>query len=332
MGKTMAWIASHPALAGGLCLLAAFLALNVLAYRHAWTMTHFLPAGGWKRKPEVLRGLDKVRALVSGIHLCRPMLDARPETFGLPSETHTFAGTRADLEAWFVPHPAPSGIVLLFHGYNACKAKLLPEARCFYDLGYSCFLVDFPGCGGSAGDTTTIGFLEADDVARAADHVRRTWPGLPVFLFGQSMGAAAVLRALALHRIEPEAVILESPFDRLLTTVKARFATMGVPSFPAAHLMVFWGGLQRGYNAFRHNPVDYACRVRCPVLLLHGRDDRRVRCREAEAVFAALAGDKEMQYFGGLGHESFAAQRPDEWKGYVAAFLHNHTLAHGRPA
>jgi alpha-beta hydrolase superfamily lysophospholipase len=329
MGRTMAWIASHPTLAVSLLLLAGFfLALNVLAYRHAWSMTHFIPSGGWKRKPEVLTRIEKMRALLSGVRLCRPLGDERPDAVGLAYETHTFLGTRGSLECWYVPHPSPAGLVLLFHGYNACKAKLLSEARCFHELGYSSFLVDFPGCGGSAGNVTTIGFLEAGDVARAFDHARRTWGEQPLILFGQSMGAAAVLRALAVHRLQPDAAVLECPFDRLLTTVKARFRTMGVPSFPAAHLMLFWGGFQQGYNAFRHNPVEYARRVKCPVLMLYGHDDRRVSRREVEAVFAALGGDKEQRFFDGVGHESYAALRPDEWKGYVAPFLYSRALAH----
>ncbi len=327
MGRTMAWIASHPTLAVGLLLVALFVALNVLAYRHAWNMTHFVP-GGWKRKPEVLTRLEKVRALIGGVRLCRPVVHEGPDAVGLACETHTFAGTRCNLEGWYVPHEGAAGLVTMFHGYNACKAKLLAEIRGFHDLGYACFAVDFPGCGGSGGELTTIGFLEAGDVVRAVEHARRTWGEQPLVLFGQSMGGVAVLRALAVYQIQPDAVIVECPFDRLLNTVKARFRTMGVPPFPAAHLMLFWGGVQQGYNAFRHNPVEYAPRVKCPTLVLYGDDDRRVSRREIDSLFAALGGDKEMHVFEGLGHESYAAVRPDEWKGQVAPFLHSRALAH----
>jgi alpha-beta hydrolase superfamily lysophospholipase len=324
----MAWIAAHLWLAAGLCVLGLFLTLNLLAYRHVWAMTHFIPSGGWKRRPESLTRLEKVRALLLGIRLCRPRLADLPEALGLDHETHTLAGVCGELEAWYVPHPSPIGTAVLFHGYNACKAKLLPEARAFYELGYSCFLVDFPGCGGSAGDATTIGFREAEDVARAVEYVRRKWGDSPVVLFGQSMGAAAVLRALACQGVEAEAAVLECPFDRLLSTVKARFRTLGVPSFPAAHLLVFWGCVQLGYNGFGHNPFTYARRVRCPVLVLHGRDDRRVRCSEVRAVYDALPGEKQLHVFEGLGHESYAGPRPEEWKACVGAFLYSRALAH----
>jgi alpha-beta hydrolase superfamily lysophospholipase len=327
MGKAMTWIASNPKLAASLGLLTLFVLLNLLAYRHAWTMTHFLPAGGWRVKPEDLTRLQKVRALVAGVHLCRPQSDQRPDHLGLDYETHTFGGTAGSLEAWYLPHPHPSGLVLVFHGYNACKARLLPEARAFHELGYSCFLVDFPGSGGSEGAVTTIGYCEADDVARAVDYARLTWGEQPRTLFGQSMGAVAVLRALALRGVGAEAAVLECPFGRLLNTVKARFGAMGVPSFPAAHALVLWGGILHGYNGFRHNPVAYAGRVACPVLLLHGRDDRRVQTREVEAIYRALRGPRQVHVFEGLGHESYVAQQPQEWKRSVSAFLRRRALA-----
>jgi hypothetical protein len=41
--------------------------------------------------------------------------------------------------------------------------------------------------------------------------------------------AAAILRAVSAHELSPDALILECPFDRLLTTVQNRFAAMRLP-------------------------------------------------------------------------------------------------------
>jgi alpha-beta hydrolase superfamily lysophospholipase len=188
-------------------------------------------------------------------------------------------------------------------------------------MGYACFLVDFPGSGGSAGRATTIGYREADDVARAADYVRGRWPGRRLLLYGQSMGSAAILRALAVHKVAAGAAVLECPFDRLLSTVKARFAVLGVPAFPYAQLLVLWGGWQLGFNGFRHNPVDYARGVTCPVLLLHGTNDPRVTRAQVESIYRNLRGDRRIHYFDGLEHESYVLHRPQEWKECVGGFL-----------
>jgi pimeloyl-ACP methyl ester carboxylesterase len=121
--------------------------------------------------------------------------------------------------------------------------------------------------------------------------------------------------------VRPDALVLECPFDRLLHTVEARFEAMGVPAFPAARLLVFWGGAQHGFDGFAHNPADYARAVRCPALFLHGGADPRVRVDQVEAVAAAVPARCRTVVFPGLGHESYAAARPREWKEAVAGFL-----------
>jgi alpha-beta hydrolase superfamily lysophospholipase len=322
MRPILAWATTHPYKTLALLALTAFALLNVLAYRHARAMTHFVPRGRpWEGKPEGLSLFAKVRALFGGVAIARPANESLPGDLGLVGDVHSYPGEVGRLEAWYVPRPRPKGIVLLFHGFTSCKARLLPEARAFHDLGYACFLVDFRGSGGSAGDATTIGYREADDVARSVAYVREKWPAQRLVLFGHSMGAAAVLRALADFDVKADAIVLECPFDRLLTTVKARFGAMGVPAFPSAQLLVFWGGRQHGFNGFRHNPIDYARKVTCPVLLMHGENDPRVSAAHVEAIYEALGGEKRSYVFTGLGHESYAAPRPQEWKQQVGTFL-----------
>jgi alpha-beta hydrolase superfamily lysophospholipase len=305
-----------------LTLLILFALLNVVAYRHAHAMTH-LVAGATAAQPGPLEMTfwEKLGALFGGVRVPRPLNHCDPSAVGLPFEVHTVAGRCGKLEAWHVPHPRPAGVVLLFHGYVGCKAVLLPVARAFHHLGYACFLVDFPGSGGSEGDVTTIGHSEADDVARSVEYVQQTWPGQPVVLYGTSMGSVAILRALAVHGVRADAAVLECPFDRMLSAVENRFDLMGLPSFPAAHLMVFWGGMQHGFDGFAHNPVTYAAQTTCPVLLLQGDQDVHVSVAQAEEVFANLAGEKQLHVFAGAGHEVYVCHREGEWMEHVGPFL-----------
>jgi pimeloyl-ACP methyl ester carboxylesterase len=129
------------------------------------------------------------------------------------------------------------------------------------------------------------------------------------------------LRAIAQEGVRPAAVILESPFDRLLTTVRNRFRVMGLPSFPSAELMVFWGSVQHGFNGFDHNPADYAAAVQCPALVLHGDQDTRATTAEARAVYDRLAGPKQFVDFPGAGHDVPVAGEAQAWQAPVARFL-----------
>jgi alpha-beta hydrolase superfamily lysophospholipase len=321
MRPTLRWLRSYAWRGLLLGLLLSFGLLNVLAYRHARAMTHFVPAGDPPAKPEALSIPQKLAVLFTGVKIPRPSSTLLPQDRGLAYATHTFPGRRGRLEAWYIPHPRPRGIVLLFHGYAACKAQLLPEAEALMSMGYACFLVDFRGSGGSEGDETTVGYYEAEDVDVAVKYVREQWHGLPVILLGRSMGSAAILRALAIHGTQADAPALECPFDRMLSTVQARFAQMGIPSFPCARLLLFWGDVQLDIDGFQHNPVDYAAAVKCPVLLLHGDKDPTVSVEQTAAIFENLHGRKELHTFVGLGHEAYLRREPEEWKTCVRQFL-----------
>jgi alpha-beta hydrolase superfamily lysophospholipase len=313
---------SHRRLALCLAALVALLAINVVAFNQAWSMTHFSESGSRTASPETLPFLKKLRVGLLGVSLPKPVNSIDPRQVGLAFETVRFGGaTGSELEGWLIPHAQPKGLVLFAHGYGACKSSLLQEASAVHRLGYSALLVDFHGSGGSEGRVTTIGVREADDVAEAVAFVKRKSPTSPLIFYGQSMGSAAILRAIAVHGIEPDAVIIECPFDRLLSTAENRFRAMGLPSFPAARLLIFWGGVQLGFNGFRHNPIEYARNVRCPVLFLHGAKDPRVTLEQARAVFNNLAGEKSFVLFPTAGHESLFAADPDLWTRSVSRFL-----------
>jgi alpha-beta hydrolase superfamily lysophospholipase len=286
-------------------------------------MTHFQRGGVRTPSPESLTALGKARALLAGVRVPRPENHRLPTELGLPFEVRQFPGAHGlRLEAWRVQGAAGGPVVLLFHGYAACKESLLAPARVLFDLGCTVWLVDFHGSGGSEGDTTSIGFDEAEDVIASFEQVRSVEPpSRPVVLLGESLGAAAVLRATSLGRVNPDGLILECPFDRLTSTVGNRFRLMHLPSFPFAPLLVFWGGVQQGFNGFTHNPVEYARVVTCPTLLMHGDQDSRVTFEQARAIARALGNHGQFHVWPGLAHESYEAREPVEWRRLVGQFL-----------
>jgi pimeloyl-ACP methyl ester carboxylesterase len=302
--------------------LAGALLINVVAYRHARVMLRFSGPSAKSKNPEDLGRFDKLAILLTGISNPRPADTESPAAHGLSFERHIiFVGENVTLGAWFVPHGSPVGSVLFFHGYAASKSTLLPEAAAFHSRGYSALLVDFRGSADSSEAYTTVGYREADDVIAAVRYAE-TQLGLrsPV-IYGRSMGAAAVLRAIALTPLSARGLILEGVFDQMLTTVKQRFHAMGLPATPFAHLLVLWGGLQFGFWAFTHNPSAYARRCSLPVLMLHGTDDPRATLAHARVVLEALAGDKDLCQFEGAKHEALAITDGVRWEEAVDRFL-----------
>jgi uncharacterized protein len=305
--------------------LLAFLALNGVAFMQARSMTHFVKGGTRTAKPEKLGLTDKIRVILTGVEVTRPENQVTPEQVGLAFGTDRIAFDQSGKEAievWYIPAPNPRGLVLLFPPYGSSKASLLAPAKILHELGYEALMVDYRGVGGSGGNDTTLGVREAADVAIAFRYAQKLATGKPVTLYGASMGAVAVMRAVAIGKIKPAALILESPFDRLLTTVRHRFEAMGIPSFPSAELIVFWGSVQQEMDGFGHNPVDYAQAIDCPVLLLHGELDQRVTVADATRVLESLPGEKRWQLFKGAnGHGSLASDDAELWRWVVSRFL-----------
>jgi alpha-beta hydrolase superfamily lysophospholipase len=310
-----------------LAILAIFLAcciiaLNVLAYRHAYAMLHFTAAKERTAQPENLTIRQKLGVLLHGVSLPRPQTKVPPSALGAGAQSLALDSAHGiKLGAWYCAGPAQRPLVILFHSYGGEKSGTLPEARAFLEMGFSVLLVDFRGSGDSSESYTTIGFDEGEDVAAALRYARERLSHPKLILYGQSMGAAAILKAVHDGGAKPDAIILEAVFDKLLTTVRHRFELMGLPSFPGAELLVFWGGWQAGFDGFHHNPVRYAAAVRCPVLFLHGAADPRARLEEGRQVFAAVPGRKTFKEFPRIGHEASVVHFPEEWKQTVSQFL-----------
>lgn len=299
----------------------AIVAANALAFMHARAMTRFADNGSRTKRPEDLSILETARVLVGGVTIPRPDNTKTPAAAGLPFETHRFeTASGATIEAWLIPAPAERPLVLAFHGYAASKSALIPIARAIHDLGYPILLVDFYGSGGSSGSGTTLGVLEARDVAAAVGYAARTWPQRRIVLYGFSMGGAAVLRSIAVEGVQPDGIMLEATFDTLLNTAKNRFRTMGLPATPFAELLLFWGGTEWGFDPFSHNPVDYGRLVTCPTLILHGWSDARVPPAQAERLQQAI-NNARLAMFAGVPHMLIVNARGDEWKARVGAFL-----------
>jgi len=303
-------------------LLVVVIGVNAIAYMQARAMTHFVDGGDRTAPPEAMGIARKIGVLFIGVRIPRPVNLVNPADVGLEYQTVRFGGTAgADCEGWYVPTANPTGLCIAFHAYTSSKSSLLGAATAFREMGWDVMLVDFRGSGGSVGDRTTMGFDEANDVAAAVDFAAHRWPGRTVVLYGQSMGGAAILRAVADLGVNPSAVIIESTFDRLLSTAQNRFHAMGLPALGLSQLLVFWGGEQVGFNGFKHNPADYATRVHCPVLMMQGSQDPRVTDDQARNLFDHLAGPRQFELFPDCGHCEFLSKDSVRWTATVSTFL-----------
>jgi hypothetical protein len=298
-------------------LMVVFVLLNAISIFHSYKFTHYTGQSIEKTKDaKKLTTIQKLKTLLFGVNNPRPVNDKFPLT---KFET-IYLTSNKKLECWYIKTENSKGTVILFHGFSGQKSSMLDKEEVIRQQGYSTLLVDFMGSGGSEGNQTTIGYLEAQQVKTCYDFISSKGEK-DIYLFGTSMGSVAIMKAINDYHINPKGIMLECPFGSMYKTVCSRFKTMHLPAFPMAGLLVFWGGIENGFWGFGHNPIEYAKNIKCPTLLMYGAKDEKVSRGEIDEIYANLGGRKVLKIYTEAGHENYLIKYKVEWTKDISDFL-----------
>ncbi|MDR7210042.1 serine aminopeptidase domain-containing protein [Flavobacterium piscis] len=294
-----------------------FIMINIIAFIHAYKFTHFTENNSPKTKsPEKLSPLEKAQTLFLSVN------NPKPKNLKFPSQKYQTVKLKSnkEIECWLIKNKKQKGTIILFHGYGSEKSSMIEKSDEFIKLGFNTMLVDFMGSGNSEGNQTTIGYKEAEQVKTTFDYISQSGEK-NIYLFGTSMGAAAIMKCINDNRIKPKGIIIECPFGSMYKTVCARFKKMNTPTFPMAGFLVFWGGLQNGFWGFSHNPAEYAKNITCPTLLLYGEKDKSVSRKEIDEIYDNLQASKKLTIYKKTGHENYLIKNKLEWNKDVSEFI-----------
>jgi fermentation-respiration switch protein FrsA (DUF1100 family) len=252
-----------------------------------------------------------------------------PAQFGAEFEEVQFPSRDSVmLSGWFVParETEPRGAVILCHGMCENRARMLPWAATLWTAGFSLLLFDFRAGGESEGDRCSAGYYEAKDLQGAVDYLAShpAAAGLPVGVFGFSMGgAAAILGAAEEARIQ--AVATHGAYATLDRAIVQRCRRHFGPLAPIA----VWGtrvlgtGLHWFPIATSHvSPINAVSRLTPrPLLLLHGARDRTINPSDARDLLAAAGHPKALHVLPRSGHRRIHRTQKEEARQKVAQFF-----------
>lgn len=98
-----------------------------------------------------------------------------------------------------VPETPPIGLVQFAHGMAEHKERYLPVMEFLAEHGYACIINDHRGHGASVRCADDLGYFYKDggrgliaDLHQLTLWFRKSYPNLPLYLFGHSMGSLAV--------------------------------------------------------------------------------------------------------------------------------------------
>lgn len=194
---------------------------------------------------------------------------------------------RVTLSGWWIPACKQRGVVLFCHGNAGNVSHRLDSLLIFNRLGLSTFIFDYRGYGKSGGRPSEQGtYLDAE----AAWHYLVQTQKIPpeyIIIFGRSLGGS-IAAWLAQDHL-PQMLILESSFTSLRDMVKDRF-----PWFPA-----------RLVANYQYDTRQYLQKTRCPVLIIHSRDDELIPFRQGQELYEAAKGPKEFLEISGSHNRGF---------------------------
>ncbi len=298
-------------------LLLAVACLNLVCYLEAYYLTHF--SKPLSHPGDSLSMMTKLNRRMFKIPLTKIKNNKTPWDYGLAYKKLVIPSSWG-IKNYVWEIPRSQRLVLLFHGYSSKKENLLTMAKVFVQMGYSVALTDFPGHGDSNVLWTTLGYREAHVVRDLYNHYSKKYKS--IILYGYSLGAASILRAVGDLDVKPMGIIAEMPYGKVYHTVKQRLVRGGLPfSFPLAELVVFWGGVQHGMNGFDLDSIESAKTITVPTLVLGGREDWKVPPDELKSIYDQLAGQKDIYIFNGQGHHHLYPYKPKKYYRILSRFL-----------
>ncbi len=205
------------------------------------------------------------------------------------------------LHGWFIAGRS-SRVLLFFHGNAGNISHRLDSIAQFRELGLSVLIIDYRGYGQSTGRTTERGIYRDADAAWRYLIDDRGIVANDIVIFGRSLGAS-VASWLA-SEYQPSALIVESSFTSIPDIAQDIYPWLPV----------------RWLSRLSHATRDYVRDVRCPILIIHSRDDEIIPFHHGEAIFESANEPRALLTIRGTHNDAFLQ---DE-RAYVAglrAFL-----------
>ncbi len=246
--------------------------------------------------------------------LYRPLREVSltPADLGLEYEEVAFpSADRVRLTGWYIPtkdrgqmtedggqrttpssaigRPSSEMTVLVCHGNGGNIGHLLDSLKLLSSLGLSCLAFDYRGYGNSSGRPTEAGmYLDA----RAAYDWLTGTKGISseqIVLLGRSLGASVAAHLAG--RVRVAGLVMESGFTSYLD-----IASHFYPYLPVKLFRRF---------LFRYDTITYIEAVRCPVMVLHSREDELVPFAFGTRLFEAAHEPKQFVELAGDHNEGF---------------------------
>lgn len=220
-----------------------------------------------------------------------------PSYVHLPNEVKIPTANGEHITAVFLEHSDAKHTILFSHGNAEDLGKVVPFMRQFYEMGFSVLMYDYRGYGTSEGKASTA-HVKQD--AEAAYHwlvdEKKIAPR-SIIIQGRSLGGGVAVWLAS--RNECGGLISEESFASAIR-VKTHWKILPWDKFDS-------------FRSIR--------RVDCPVLVIHGTDDKLIPLWHAEKVYNAAPEPKRALWIEGGQHNNYVYAAEEKYFTTVRQFI-----------
>lgn len=202
------------------------------------------------------------------------------------------------LHAFWAAAEDPTAPALLYlHGARWNLTGSVNRIERWRRMGFSVLAIDYRGFGQSTNVSPTEA-LSYEDAEAAWDYLAREAPGRRRYIVGHSLGGA-IAAELALRRPEASGVVLEATFTSIRDMVKR----------------TTWGFLPVGVVLHQEfDTLSKIARLRQPLLIAHGTQDRVVPFDMGERLYQAATAPKRFIRVEGGSHHNLSGAAAEAYR------------------
>ncbi|TXJ46803.1 alpha/beta hydrolase [Brachyspira pilosicoli] len=223
-------------------------------------------------------------------------------------DVYTKTSDNLKLHAHFIENKNSNIYTIIVHGYESKGSNMRYYAEKFFNMGYNALLVDLRTHGLSEGNSYGMGYLEKEDILSWIKYILSINSNADIILFGISMGAEAIMIALAENLPSNVKLAIEdSGFTNANEQLGNRLKiSYHLPYFPFIPIISLITKLRIGYFFSQANALKSVSKTKTPILFIHGSKDDLVPLEMMDRLYNACSSKKDKLIVEGAYHISSA--------------------------
>jgi len=206
----------------------------------------------------------------------------------------TYDGVKISSYLTYTNREKAKGTIILLHGIRSKKEHFIELSQKLAEKGYNSVAMDHRAHGESEGDHCTFGVKEKKDITKLLDVLEKEEKITEnIGVWGQSLGGAIGLQALG-NDSRIKFGVIESTFTDFKTVTNDYFKYfLGFNNELLTNYLVSRAGNIAEFGPEKATPNEYCKKIKQPILLVHGDQDKRINIKYGEDNFSEIISDKK---------------------------------------